>query len=287
MQINEQLCENFLKQHSVEAVRALETLPEKELGRYLSKLTPEIAARGLERMTSPVAAACLTNMTPGAAAIIATEMSLELRVAALRLMPEKRRDALIERLEGIVARQSRGLLDLRESTISALMEPAGLILSDDLTALEARNRIRKSEDRVPDPLFVVDRTQRLVGMLSMHALLKARRDDQVATIMNRDVPRLHAAESRELLFTSRLWHEFEVLAVVDSDHVLLGVIPHHILYRVRQQAGSETQGGGAMDTMLALGELYWLGLSGVMSGMSSVDKQTGVTKGTTDKEGEE
>ncbi|MDX1432236.1 MAG: hypothetical protein R3286_07275 [Gammaproteobacteria bacterium] len=270
MPIRERLCEKFVAEHPAEAVRALEMLDEKELGRYLSRFTPEVAARALERMTPPHAAACLNHMTPGVGAVIAAEIALELRVAALRLMPERRRAALLERLTGIVAEQTMRLLNLSKGTVGDLMEPAGLILSDDLTAQDARSRVRRSKEELYDPIFVVDRAQRLVGMLGMHALLKARRDDQIATLMHRDVPLLNAADSRELIFTSPLWYEFDVLAVVDTDNVLLGVLPHHVLHRARREAREEQPGGGALDTMLALGELYWLGLSGVMSGMSGV-----------------
>ena len=270
MALRERLCETFLAEHPIEAVRALETMPVKELGRFLSRFPPGVAAHALERMTSPVAAACLAHMTPGVAASIAAEMALELRVAALRLMPQRRREILLGSLSGLAAEQSIRLLDLSKGTIGDLMEPAGLVLSDDLSAHEARHRVRASKEELYDPIFVVDRTQRLVGLLGMHALLKARRDDQVGTLMHRDVPRLNAADSRDLLFTSPLWYEFDVLAVVDSDNVLLGVLPHHVLHRARREAQAEEHGGGFIDTMLALGELYWLGLSGVMSGMSSV-----------------
>lgn len=275
MTIAEQLCEAFVAQHPVEAVRALETLPEKELARFLSKLTPEVAARAIERMTPPVAAACLGSMTPGIAAIIAAAMALELRVAALRQMAQRQRMSIIERLEGIVAEQSRRLLELGEGTIGDLMEPASLILSDDISAHEARSRVRSTTAQVDDPIFVVDRSQRLVGALGMHVLLKARRDDKVSSLVHREVPRLSAADSRELLFTSPLWYEFDVLAVVDSDDVLLGILPHHVLHRARQAASAEPAGKGAVDTMLALGELYWLGLSGVMAGMSKVGGKSG------------
>jgi len=64
------------------------------------------------------------------------------------------------------------------------------------------------------------------------------------------------------------WYEHDSLPVVDERGVYLGAVRHE---RLRQQQGApgarRTRGG--VEAVVALGELYWLGLSGLVTGLAS------------------
>jgi hypothetical protein len=69
------------------------------------------------------------------------------------------------------------------------------------------------------------------------------------------------------------WRRFHALPVVDRDAVLLGAIRYQTFRGLEDAARDQSRRADAVTTVFALGELYWLGLSGLLDGLSSVVKR--------------
>jgi hypothetical protein len=63
------------------------------------------------------------------------------------------------------------------------------------------------------------------------------------------------------------WRDFHVLPVVDDSDVFVGVIRHEKLRSLEDTA--KKPGNQAVSTMLSLGELYWIGLTGMLAGVAA------------------
>lgn len=268
MSISERLYNAFLKTHPVDAARVLEAMPVDELGRFLAGVQPASAAKSLEHLAPPISAACLGHMVPAEAGKIVAAFHLDFQIAALRQMTSALRRDVLDVLEPELAGRLEALLNFPEGTIGDLMDPIVCTLPDDILAEEGRKRVRKTERGVRFYIYVVDRQYRLVGVLTLHELLCAPSDARVSSLMKRDVVRLYAASSRQEMVKNPYWRELNTLPVVDEDDIFLGMIRHQTLARVRDELlGEERE--GALDTMLALGELYWSGMSGVLDVVAS------------------
>lgn len=83
--------------------------------------------------------------------------------------------------------------------------------------------------------------------------------------MRAGVSRIPAAMSQEDVIRSPYWREFRALPVVDGEDRFLGAIRYQTAQALRDDLYRTRNGQGVLGTVLSLGELYWVGLSGVLA----------------------
>lgn len=106
------------------------------------------------------------------------------------------------------------------------------VLRPDETARSVRERLfGRRFDSVRD-LAVCDRTQRLVGVVRIEALLAADGDVEVASLMDPDPPTLTSTTSQEVAAWHAVLHGESSLLLVDGEGRLVGVVPPDELLRV-------------------------------------------------------
>jgi magnesium transporter len=262
------LSESFLAAHPIEAAQILEGVEEKPLARFLSRLEPDAAARLVEHFDPEIAAACLGKMTIGAAASILNGVGSHARVIVLRQMPERRRENVITAMEDEAAEQARRLLRYPGESVASLMDTQVLTLPEDMRTDEALRRIRRVRRQLGDIIHVVDRKHRLVGLTSLHELIVAPPDQQVSESAVKECPRVLAGTPQRDLVAHPLWAEHNSVAVVDGDDVILGVVDHRTIAKAGEQLRSRGSRDEGLDAVLALGELYWMGLTGILDGLA-------------------
>jgi magnesium transporter len=264
------LCQGFIDAHRDDAARAIERLPEMEAAALLAALPAPTAARALDAMMPPLGADCLARLdTPSAAAIVAGLRPGRAAVL-LRHVDDSTRGAILEQMPQDEARALRAALRYAAGTAGAVMDSRILAARESQTAGDVLGALRRSSRLAHDAVFVVDDEHRLVGVVGLRALLTARPGEALAAMVDRSVGRVSASAARAAIINHPGWTRFHILPVVDDQSVLLGAIPHET---VRALLIEDALGGptrvDATTTMVALGELYWLGLSGVLDGVAS------------------
>lgn len=262
------LSESFLESHPTEAALALEDVDQKPLARFFARLDPGAAAKVFEHLDPEVAAGCLGRMTPRAAASIVEKLSPHACVVTLRLMPEDRRERVLATLDEQTGEQARRMLRYGDVSVAALMDTDVLTLHDDMRTDEAMRRIRRSRLQFEGEIHVLDRKHTLVGVTTLHALLKAPPDQLVSESVNADCARVLGSMAQRDLVLHPLWVEHNSVAVVDNDGVLLGVVDHRTVAKAAERLRSEIRNEGGLEAALALGELYWVGLTGILDGLA-------------------
>lgn len=269
MQAAQLLSAAFLEAHPEDAARVLERLSAAEQGRVLARAPVSAAAQVMRRFPPTVATTCLSSMPAAAAGGILEQLPLDFKVSVIRPLPEHEREALLATLEPAAAEPLLRLLRYPEGTAGALMDPYVLTLPDDITVADALRRAKASSQRILYYLYVIDREQRLVGVSTLRELMHARLGARLAAVMQRDVARLSAHARSEEVLKSPYWRAFHALPVVDAKGVFLGVIRYETLHRLQDEFEQASRDASALDTVLALGELYWIGLTGMLRGVSA------------------
>jgi Mg/Co/Ni transporter MgtE len=256
--------------HPAEVARLLGDLPPGGEAAALARLDDAAAAGVLARMSPPAGAGCLGALDPARGVAILSLLPPERAAALLRRIDAARRDALLTSLPG--ASRLRPLLAHAEGTAAALMDPAVIALPDDLDLDEARRRVHRHAAQLALEVYLVDREQRLRGVVSLRELLDPAGRGPLASLA-RPVEPLAAGADVAAVSVHPGWNEHDSLPVVDEQGTYLGAVRHE---RLRQQQGApgarRTRGG--VEAVVALGELYWLGLSGLVSGLASSGPRT-------------
>jgi Mg/Co/Ni transporter MgtE len=265
MNLADTLIRRFTEDHPAEAARLLGDHPPAGGAALLARLDDAGAAGVLARMSPPAGAGCLAALDPSRATAILSLLPPERAAALLRRLDAAGREALLRALPG--AARLRPLLVHAEGTAAALMDPAAIALPDDLDLDEARRRLHRHAAQIALEVYVVDRDQRLRGVVSLREVLDpARRGALLA--LARPVEPLTAGADTAAVAAHPGLQEQDSLPVVDERGVYLGAVRHD---RLRQQQGARgaRRARGGVEAVGALGELYWLGLSGLFTGLAS------------------
>jgi magnesium transporter len=255
--------------HPADAARVLERFEPAVSAVLLEQWAPLPAATVLEQMVADRAADCLARLSSPAARDILARLKLDSVAALLRHAADETRQAVLAGMKEERRDALGRLLAHDEGTAGALMDPLILDLPDDVEVAAALQRVRETSQSALAYVYVVDRGGRLGGVVSLHELLKAPPGARLAAVMRTPVMRLHANDDRSAILAHPGWNEVHALPVVDADGRLLGVVRYETLRRLDAEA-STGSGQAAVSVAVSLGELYWMGLSGLVEGLGKV-----------------
>ncbi|NIR32163.1 MAG: magnesium transporter [Gammaproteobacteria bacterium] len=264
----ERLSYVFMETHPADCARTVERLPLHSLVPLFGAAPRRAGARTLEHLAPATAAACLDAMPAQGAASLIAELSAAHRLSIVRQMKGESRERCFGHLSSDVVEPLRRMLSHPERTIGDLMDSSALALPEDVSVNDAIKRARRAPRGVHCHLFVVDREYRLVGRVALTQLLRGRRSESLRSVMHRQVVALSPDATPEAAAASAAWREASIVPVADSDGLFLGVVHYETILRARAELLTAREGAGGLDAVLAFGELYWQGLSGILEGMA-------------------
>jgi magnesium transporter len=159
-------------------------------------------------------------------------------------LPEERAREIIETLEDDVSEEIEKLLPYPEDTAGGIMALEFLAVRDDSTAQEAINTIRENRDEVQNIyyLFVVDASNRLVGVVSLKDLVLEPPQKKIRNFMNPEVISVDVKTDQEEV--ARLVKKYDLvnIPVVDEGQHLVGRITHDDIMDVIEEEANEDIG---------------------------------------------
>jgi len=243
----------FARDHPDEAAWHLERLPAAEAAAFLATCAPEATAAVLRRALPSVVRDCLLA-APEALAAAASALPASVVANALRAAEPEAREAVL----GALRRGPRGdverLLRFPSGSAGALMDPRILPIPEDLSVAEAVERIRREPEYAAYYLYVIDREQKLVGVLNARDLLLAAPEERIEAVQHRPVAHLRAGTGVALALRDPAWRGLFALPVVDDEGVLLGALRWHV---VREASGDGAPRPGRLRRLWrALGRAF-------------------------------
>ena len=127
--------------------------------------------------------------------------------------------------------------------------------------LPQSQRVNTATGNVHYDLFVVNREQKLVGVLNLRDFIQASPEARLDAIMNKQFVKLKSGASLEHAVSAADIGKVNSFPVVDKNDNLLGVLSTEILYEAIGRADPKRDKRDSVETVVALGELYWVTLS--------------------------
>ena len=270
MQIDSKLGTRFAETHPEDASRVIESLTVAEAAAFIEGIPATVGAGLLQRISPSLAADCLATLNGERAAEIVANLPLDMAALLLRRMPPAAVEAVLNKAPEPLFKSLARLLQFPAGTAGSLTDPQVLVLPDDANIADAQKLLRRSAAYALYNVYVVDRQQRLVGVLNIRTLFLARPKEAIKSVMRSDVVHLNARTDLAVAANHPAWFEFDALPVVDNLGLFLGVIRHKTLRQLFRPAAPDGQLAASLAVLVSLTELYWKGLSGLLGGFAQI-----------------
>ena len=212
-----------------DALALLEDLEPSELSRLFTFLGDESLAELLSRLDDRDAARILTRMSADQAADILEEIdpddATDIFAEVEQANPDVASTILVE-MEPDEAAEIRELMAYPPDSAGGIMTPAFVAVFPDLRADETVVALRQvaEEAETINYVYVVDRDEKLIGVLSLHSLVLSRPETEVRDLMFPDLFTVRADTDQEDAARLLIDRNLLALPVVDDDGRLVGII---------------------------------------------------------------
>jgi CBS domain-containing protein len=212
--------------HPSELAEVISDLSAREAAAIIHSLDDETAADALEHLEPEKQRAIIDDIGRERAADIIEEMDSDDAADLLGDLPEDQQSELLAEMNQSTAGELRELVKYEDDTAGGLMTTDYVWIFPHRTAEQTIHKIREiaPETEFIYYLYVVDKDERLLGVLTLRALLLAPQDDVIERIMEDDIVTIAPAmRSRDVAATIA---RYDLLAVpvVDPDGLMLGIV---------------------------------------------------------------
>ncbi|HTG00619.1 MAG TPA: CBS domain-containing protein [Nitrospirota bacterium] len=212
--------------HPADLAEIISEVSQKERTALFGSLDVETAAEALHELEPSVQANIIDDLSKERASDILERMPPDEAADVLGDLPQAKAQELINLMEKEEAEDVQELLEHEEDTAGGLMTTEYLEYTPDMTVEEAVRELRLEAPNVETIyyLYIVDASERLVGVLSLKNLILASPQSLLGDIMKTPVKTLplDASEKDVAEFISK----YNLLAapVVDDAAVLRGIV---------------------------------------------------------------
>lgn len=265
MSLEKAIADAFASSRPSDAARVLEALSEDEVRELVDQSEIRAAAAVVEAMTPLAAARCLSLASAPHVVEIVSVLPLDRAGDLLRRLGNEKRAEILSRLPKERKAPLEKLLSFPEHTAGAMMEPRVESFPETMTVEATLHQVRRPGTELRYYLYIVNDDLVLTGVASLRDLVSAPLDANLRSIMKRPVQTLSARAGKSATLEHPGWRRYPVLPVVDEAGRLVGVFRYETFRRLQERP--DTDEASPLNVALALGELFWLGASGLLRGL--------------------
>jgi Mg/Co/Ni transporter MgtE len=272
------LVEQYVTTHPEGAARRVERASDADQARIVASLPPPQCATLLRHMAPAMAVRALSTLNPEAAADALALLPLDLTASLVRRLDAVAAEPLLDAMPATLREAVRALLAHAPNTAGGVMDPLVLTVPLAATVGEARTIVEREPGHLYYYVFVVDGEHRLTGVCDLAELMQADPADPLQVVVKAGVVWIAASTPLDAVVVHPAWQHFDALPVVGESRRFLGLLRHRRVRQIVAQGAQATGQDGAVRTVVALGEIYWLGLCGLLQGISATASEPAAAK---------
>jgi magnesium transporter len=212
--------------HPHAVAEILETMPADEAWAVLCLDRLQDAAEVLSHLSAGQQTELAARQDTLTVATLLAAMPADDRADLIKSLPRKRQDELLAFLPKRVRLETEHLAGYPEGTAGSVMSTEFVTIDPNATALEALEHIRRVAQRTETIyyIYVTNRRQNLVGVVSLRDLILAEPEALIGGFMRTDVLFTRARDPRE--DAARTIRDYDLLAlpVINRKDKLVGIV---------------------------------------------------------------
>ena len=255
-----------IEAYPADAARVLELATPEVAGEVLSVLPAAVAAQVLRTMNPHAGARGLAQVAVEKAAALVKHLPVERAAALLACFEPAERGALVKALPATVSVPLRMVLRFPAGSVGSLIDPHVVTVREETSVGEAAESARRAPSLLRKYLYVLDREQRLAGVVDARQCLLRDPDTPIGRLVRRGPVALRARSSLREAGAHPGWERFSVMPVTDHRGAFLGVLRRTSLRRATAEPVAVEPKAELGDLAIDLADLYWQATAGVLVG---------------------
>ena len=265
------LLEEFITNHTTDAARLVEQLKVEQISSFINNLSIDLSVMLLKEMDMFMATRCLEEIETEKSAKIIEKFPTSIASSFLRKIQKEKEEQILNKMEPKISESLSQMLHHMENTAGALMNPQVPTILENLNVKEAFDIVKKSKQQSYEYIYILDGDRKLIGIVKLEDLIIAEPKEQIASIMDKEVPYLYSEVEIQKTLDHPGWLELNALPVIDRSGVFIGELSQSVIRKMDINKKRKVP-QHAIAAGNALGELYKLGLSGLLYSTSVKNK---------------
>lgn len=223
----QQLKEELDGYHSADLADIFPELKPEERLLCFKNLDEEKAADMIEYLSPQLQVELLGDIDEELASRIISKLPHDSAADVLGDMEDDESETYLDKLPDKFSAEVRELLTYNEDTAGGIMTPVVMTVNVDMTVEEVLSsiRIQAQEDNMElYYVYVVDKQNHLLGVISLRKLLTSSINQKVEDIMITDITKLHVDDYQDYIADVFMKYQYNALPVVDLYNRLKGMI---------------------------------------------------------------
>ena len=213
--------------HPADIAKVMEHLSSPKEQRTIFELVRGENLRGqvLSEMDPAVVPRVLSDIPPAEVAALLKDLGTDDVAYLLGLLPEEQAKAILKFMRTEDSSEVEEILKYPKDTAGGIMTTEFFSLPEDTTAQEAIRRLQHATDaEMVFYIYVTDKEEHLVGVLSLRQLLTVPPVTPLKNIMTRDVISVSVDTDQEEVSRQVARYNLLAVPVVEKDNTLVGII---------------------------------------------------------------
>jgi magnesium transporter len=212
--------------HPADIADIISSVSQKEGTSFFNNLDIETAAEALSELEPEMQADLISAMTAEKAADIIEEMPPDDAADILSDLPTEKAKEILENIEREDAQDIQELLGHEEDTAGGLMTNEFIAYSPEMTVEEALKRFKAEAREVETVyyIYVVDKEEKLNGVISLREMLLAENDCILGDLMETNLKTVSPEEDEMAVAETISKYNLLAMPVVDEDGYMHGII---------------------------------------------------------------
>jgi magnesium transporter len=250
------LAKMLARTHPADVAKILAHLASPKEKRTVFELVRGEAKRGqvLSELDEDNIQLLLADLPPADVAWLLKDLGPDDVADILGVLPDERAQEILALMKTDVSTEVAGLLQYPEATAGAIMTTEFFALTEETTAQDAIRRLQQATDaEMVFYIYVTDKDEHLVGVLSLRQLLTVPPATPLKNIMTRDVLYVTVDTDQEEVARQVARYNLLAIPVVEKDNRLVGIVTvDDVVDVIREEATEDMlkMAGAAEDVLL-------------------------------------
>jgi len=227
---------------AVQIAAQLDNLDSSDQRQVMQLLPVERRPEVLEAMRFESAAELIRVLAPEEAATLLDELDSDDAADILQRLDPSSIRAIGSRLDPADVGELEELLTYEPNTAGGIMSPDFVAIHDNVSVAEVVRFLQKEAEDLPEDVFdvyVLDASERLVGAITLRALVISAPDVPVRDVMDKEVLAVEAETDQEIVADIASRYDLVTVPVIDRQQRMLGVVTIDDIVDVLREEATE------------------------------------------------